>query len=138
MTGGGSWCAIRSRAAALRAHPGHDDQNDPDDLNHSGHLREQDEADDQPERRFEGHQVYEAPWEGGDPLTAFNEDLAASPDVGKSVITVSGLPALAVEAHSPSDDEQANPAFLKLVVGSTEVQISGGESLQRLILSPSQ
>ena len=37
-------------------HTGHDDQNDSDHLKHAGHLREQGEADDQPERRFEGHQ----------------------------------------------------------------------------------
>jgi hypothetical protein len=86
--------------------------------------------------RQEYLEIYEAPWPGGDPLTAFQADIAADPVVGKDIYYLgpSGtVPALGVTARSPSDMDQANAAFLQFVNSGIEVQVSGGESLQDLI-----
>lgn len=78
-------------------------------------------------------EVFESPWRGGDPAQDYATDIAAEPVVGKQLYDVSGVPALGVSAHSPSDQEQANPAFLRFVHRGIEYQISGGESVDLLI-----
>lgn len=83
--------------------------------------------------RQEYIEVYEAPWDPTvDPAQAYEEMINADPHPDVSLISVDGLPALAVNAHAEADDDQANPAFLRVVVGSVELQISGGESIDRL------
>jgi hypothetical protein len=77
--------------------------------------------------------VYEGVWTGGDPLKDYQRDLASEHVVGKELSVIGDTPVLLVSAHSPSDDEQANPAFLGFVMDGVEFQISGGESLQDLI-----
>jgi hypothetical protein len=44
-----------------------------------------------------------------------------------------GLPALCVEPRSPTDPQEANPAYLSVVVGKVEVEVSGGDSLKTLL-----
>jgi hypothetical protein len=61
------------------------------------------------------------------------KDVDEAPVEGKSLVSVAGLTALVVEAHSPDDVDQANPAFMRFVLGDVEVQVSGGESLDDLI-----
>jgi hypothetical protein len=78
-------------------------------------------------------EVWESVWAGGDPLKAFQADLAADPVEGKSIIDINGVPALAVTANSPSDFEQANPAFIRFVVNGLDIQVSGGDNLDALI-----
>lgn len=78
-------------------------------------------------------EVYETPWAGGDPAKDFATDIAENPAVGKRLYVIDGIPVLGVNAHSPSDDEQANPALLDFVESGVEIQLSGGEDLQRLI-----
>ncbi len=86
----------------------------------------------QPDVRQEFIEVYEAAWEGGDPVAFLQADNAASPDPYKSITNIDGVPALVVLARSPNDDDQANPAFVRFVVDGTEVQISGGDDLDLL------
>jgi hypothetical protein len=45
---------------------------------------------------------------------------------------LNGVTALGVNAHSPSDSERANPAFIRFVIDGVDIQISGGESLDAL------
>ena len=78
-------------------------------------------------------EVYETPWNGGDPADAWAEDVKKSDIVGESVIEISRIPALSVAARSPSDLEAANPAFLRFVYKDLDVQISGGDDLDLLI-----
>lgn len=78
-------------------------------------------------------EIFETPWIGGDPAADFAQDVASDPVVGKRLYEVNGEAALGVDAHSPSDQEQANPAFLKFVHQGIEIQLSGGESVQRLV-----
>ncbi len=80
-------------------------------------------------------EVWEAPWEGGDPEELFKQDVAADPVTGKQLTSIDGVTALSVSAHSPDKDVvgHANPAFLKFVIDGVEVQISGGEDLGVLI-----
>ncbi len=80
-------------------------------------------------------EVYEGPWmEPEDPATFFANDLANDPAVGFSLCRVNGLPAECQTANSPSDDEGVNPAFVRTVIGgNTEIHVSGGDDLQRLL-----
>jgi hypothetical protein len=78
-------------------------------------------------------EVWESPWTGGDPLKDFQKSLAAAPAVGQTITSIGGIPALSVTARSPTDSEEANPAFLRFVLGGVEIQISGGENLTDLI-----
>jgi hypothetical protein len=78
--------------------------------------------------------VLEAPWTEGDPLNAYKDDIAHDPDAGsKSICSVNELPALCVEARSPSDETQENPAFLRVVIDKVEVEVMGGDSVKTLI-----
>jgi hypothetical protein len=78
-------------------------------------------------------EVFLMPWEGGDPSEAYAENLAKDPVVGKGLHQVQGIVALGVTANSPTDTDQANPAYLELVYEGIEMQVSGGDSLERLI-----
>lgn len=78
-------------------------------------------------------EVWESPWTGGDPNADFAADMAAAPAVGKALYDIDGIPALGVTAHSPSDMDEANPAFLRFVFQGIEVEISGGEDVNMLI-----
>jgi hypothetical protein len=77
--------------------------------------------------------IYEAPWEGGDPAQDYAADIAASTVAGKQLYEINGIPALGVSANSPSDSEHLNAAYLRLVVNGVDIEISGGDSIQRLI-----
>jgi hypothetical protein len=77
--------------------------------------------------------IWEAPWTEGDPLAAYKNDLAADPDPNKSICSVGDLPALCVEAKSPNDATQENPAFVRVVIDKIEVELSGGGSVQDLL-----
>lgn len=90
----------------------------------------------QPPVRQEYLEVYEAPWTGGDPLTAFQADIGADPVVGKDIYYLGPngtIPALGVAPRSPSAMDQANAAFVQFVVNGIDIEVSGGESLQDLI-----
>jgi len=76
--------------------------------------------------------VNEAPWTGGDPHTFNEEDIAADPDAGKSICLVGSVEALCQEASSSSSDGQSNGAFLRVVIGQTVFELSGGDSVERL------
>jgi len=78
-------------------------------------------------------EVWEADWLGGDPEANFKEDIEQDPAEGKSLTSIEGVPALVVTAHSSSDDDRANPAFVRVVVDGVDVHISGGEDLDALI-----
>lgn len=79
-------------------------------------------------------EVYEGTWPADEnPLATYKHDLSSDPSPAKSLILLDGTPVLTVEAHSPHDDQQANPAFLRFVTRGVEVQVSGGESLDSLI-----
>jgi hypothetical protein len=84
--------------------------------------------------RQEYIEVYQARWlEDVSPLQALEFDISNAPSPAKELTQIAGIPALTVEAHSPQDDEAANPAFVKFVLGGVEIQISGGEDLGMLI-----
>lgn len=78
-------------------------------------------------------EIYQSPWEGGDPLLDYQRDIAEDPVTGKRIHYVNGVPALGVEAHAPEDETGENPAFLRFVTDGVEVQLSGGESVEDLI-----
>lgn len=78
-------------------------------------------------------EVFLLPWEGGNPAERFAQDIAQDPVIGKSLLSVEGVPAEGTLANSPSDIEQANPAYLRLVHKGLEIQISGGDSLDLLL-----
>jgi hypothetical protein len=77
--------------------------------------------------------VYEAPWDYGDPLAFYESDVKESPMEGETVCSVGDLPALCVTPRSPSDEEQANPAFVRVKIGDLEVQVAGGDDLDAAI-----
>jgi hypothetical protein len=84
--------------------------------------------------RQEYIEVYQATWlEDMSPLEALEFDISNAPSPAKELTQIAGIPALTVEAHSPKDDEAANPAFVKFVLGGVEIQISGGEDLGMLV-----
>ncbi len=86
--------------------------------------------------RQEFLEVYEEPWTKGDPLASFETDIAAAPVAGKDVYYIGSggtIPALVVTPRSSSNVGPPNAAYLRFVVGGTEVEVSGGESLQDLI-----
>lgn len=84
--------------------------------------------------RQEYIEVYQAKWlEEMSPLEALKYDIENAPSPAKELTQIGGIPALTVEAHSPKDDEAANPAFVKVVLDGVEIQISGGEDLGILI-----
>jgi hypothetical protein len=78
-------------------------------------------------------EVFLVPWDGGDPADHFAEDIDKDPVIGKSILSVDGVPAEGTLANSPSDGDQANPAYLRFVYEGLEIQISGGDSLDLLI-----
>ncbi len=83
--------------------------------------------------RQEYIEVWESPWVGGDPQADYARDMAEAPSEAKALYDIDGVVALGVTAHSPSDIEGANPAFLRFVVNGIEVEVSGGESIDTLI-----
>jgi hypothetical protein len=78
-------------------------------------------------------EVFETPWTGGDPAVAWEEDVAKSGIEGETTLEIEGVPALGVPAHSPTDIEKSNPAFLRFVYRGLDIQISGGDDLKALI-----
>ena len=77
--------------------------------------------------------MYEAPWEGGDPREDYGKSIALDPVTGKRIYEIQGVPALGVEAFAPEDESQSNPAFLRFVLDGIEIQISGGDRVERLV-----
>ena len=78
-------------------------------------------------------EVFESQWRGGDPAAAWAEDVVSSGIVGEAAFEIAGVPALGVTSHSPTDIEGANPAFLRFVYKRLDIQISGGDDLDRLV-----
>jgi len=79
-------------------------------------------------------EVWQGVWGGGDPLARFEMDIADDPEAGYVLLDLDeGITALGVNAHSPSDDDRANPAFLRFVLRGVDVQVSGGEDLDALV-----
>lgn len=73
--------------------------------------------------------VWEVPWTEGDPMANYKDDIANHPDAGsQSICSVNDLPALCVEARSPADDMQQNPAFLRVIIDKVEIEVSGGSA----------
>jgi hypothetical protein len=84
--------------------------------------------------RQEYIEVFQAPWlSEKSPLEVYAGDLEADPDRAKSLVEISGVSALIVEAHSKNDLELANPAFVRFAVNGIEIQLSGGEDLELLL-----
>jgi hypothetical protein len=78
-------------------------------------------------------EIYESPWDPSRKPADVYEAMAKGDDnPTESLTTIAGVPALVVGAHSPADDEKANSAFVRLVVGDVELQLSGGEDLSLL------
>lgn len=77
--------------------------------------------------------VWELPWQGGDPVAQFKEDIERAPAVGKELCAVNDAPALCVMARSPSSKGAPNPAFVKFVSGDLEIQLLGGDDLEVLL-----
>jgi hypothetical protein len=77
--------------------------------------------------------VWQAPWRGGDPQTAFTNHIKQAAIAGESMCLVRDLPAVCVEAHSPDDETRSNPAFVRVVIDNIELEISGGENLDDLL-----
>jgi hypothetical protein len=78
-------------------------------------------------------EVWESPWDLGDPRAFFKEDLEASAIEGAYLVDLSGHTALAVPANSPSDDSRSNAAFVRLEVRGLDVQVSGGDDLELIL-----
>jgi hypothetical protein len=78
-------------------------------------------------------EIFETPWTGDDPATAWAEDVANAGIEGESAFEIEGIPALGVTAQSPTDIERANPAFLRFVYKGLDIQISGGDDLKALV-----
>ena len=83
--------------------------------------------------RFDGIWVTLLPWEGGDPLSNYKDDIALDPSPAKFMCEAQGVPALCVNAHSPDDATGENAAFIRFVVDDIEVQVTGGESIDELL-----
>lgn len=77
--------------------------------------------------------VSEHSWTFGEPNAFFNEDLAGNPDVGKSRCDFDSVPALCVQANSPSDATHENPAFVSLDIDGVSVELMGGNDLDALL-----
>ncbi len=78
-------------------------------------------------------EIREEPWNEGDVKSFFADDVSTDPPLGLSLCDVKGLPAECQSPDSPSDQDQANPAFLRTVInGSTEISISGGADMDAL------
>jgi hypothetical protein len=70
----------------------------------------------------------------GAPLKDYKQDIARTPDVGKSICSVDQrTPALCIKARSPSDSRGNNAAYLRFVTKGVQIQITGGDDLQRLM-----
>jgi hypothetical protein len=78
-------------------------------------------------------ELFEAPWAGGDPGSAWERDVASSSIDGAAVVEIEGVPTLVVPPFSPTDIERANPALLRFVLDDVDVQLSGGDSLDVLV-----
>lgn len=81
--------------------------------------------------RFDGIIMSEQPWAYGDPLTKYQEDMAAEEDSGRRIHTVLGVPALSDAAHD--DEKGTDPAWLELALGDVDISLWGGESVEDLI-----
>lgn len=77
--------------------------------------------------------VYIAPWRGEDPRSEFEYAQEVDPIEGREVIDIADHPAMVVHPNSPSDGDEANPAYVKTVTAGLEIAISGGDDLDRLI-----
>ena len=79
-------------------------------------------------------EVYESPWDASrDPGKVYNQMVSSDENPTESLTTIGGLTALVVEPHSPADDQKANPAFVRFVMGNVEIQISGGDDLSQIL-----
>jgi hypothetical protein len=85
--------------------------------------------------RQEYLEVYEADWDAPEsPTEAFEADLKNAPADGQELIRlVDGSTALVVSPNSEDDVEAANPAYIEFVIGTTDIQLSGGADLDLLV-----
>lgn len=79
--------------------------------------------------------IFESPWtdRDGSPTDAIKEDIAADPDLGKSICEVAGEMGICVEARSPSDAAGANSAYIRFVREGVQYELIGGDSLNVLL-----
>lgn len=77
--------------------------------------------------------IYMSPWRGEDPRSEFEYAQEVDPIEGREVIDIADHPALIVHPNSPTDDDEANPAYVKTVTAGLEIAISGGDDIDRLI-----
>jgi hypothetical protein len=77
--------------------------------------------------------VSEQPWPFGEPDGFFNSDIAGSPDIGKRRCDFDNVPALCVQADSPSDATHENPAYVAMDIDNVSVELMGGNDLQELL-----
>ncbi|MGH2752743.1 MAG: hypothetical protein ACRDK3_18020 [Actinomycetota bacterium] len=71
----------------------------------------------------------------GDPSAYYQSTVEELQKAGytDSYSEIHGHPVITKHAHVPTDVDQANPAYLSTVVGDIELQIVGGENLDRLV-----
>lgn len=74
-------------------------------------------------------------WRGGDAETEYREYAVKAIAAGydDEYTEIRGYPALMVRPNAESDVDQANPAFVRFVVGNFEIQVNGGDDLPRVL-----
>ena len=82
-------------------------------------------------------QEYLEVWEGrwtfsDDPSEVFAQDVEADP-VSTALIRIEGVDVLTVNAHSPNDDEHANPSFVRFALRGLDIQVSGGDHMEDVL-----
>lgn len=88
---------------------------------------------DAPTVRQDYIEIFMTEWEGEDPRVEFELSQKVDPIEGREVVDVDGYPAMIVHSNSKTDSEQANAAYLLTVIDGLEVEISGGDSLDRIV-----
>ena len=73
------------------------------------------------------------PWRGEDPRSEFEYAQEVDPIEGREVIDIADHPAMVVHPNSPSDADEANAAYVETVTAGLQIDISGGDDLDRLI-----
>jgi hypothetical protein len=88
---------------------------------------------DAPTVRQDYIEIYMNPWDDGDPRAEFEHAQNVDPIEGREVIEIDGRPAMVVHPNSETDTDIANAAYLETVVEDIELEVSGGDDLNRLI-----
>ncbi|MGI8774444.1 MAG: hypothetical protein ACR2KQ_05425 [Actinomycetota bacterium] len=78
-------------------------------------------------------EVFQEPWEFEvEPLSLWQENVELYPGVAE-IRDIHGTPVLLVDPHNPYDAEMANAAFARFVLRGIDVQVSGGNDLDRIV-----